>query len=394
MSKAKVGTHELVLDLVKEEQELIDVAAFVMVLLPTSAQEGVLDAAVRDRSSRVLRGVSARAISFGIITPRRQLDVAEGLLSDLRLKCKGDDACSLLWTTYSGETCWELERLLDVGGEAAEVVLVNAINRPRESHILLNMYVAVLGKMGAWDALRKMVCGRADDIQIRIACLTTLLDNSELSVLAECVESGYEDEFSPFVWDALRRIGLDEARSLASRKGLRPIELEDVEAIHFRLSEAKQVFRKDSSSSVNRCLLRIAGERPDLLSRLNKRLISRFDFDRAQRVFELPGYDGIPRYRFDTRRDVTSIRLYDVITVDDTDEARPKLIALASCPEADDVTKVLAVSALCNYGAFQALDLITKHSTVTLPVRAAAHERLTRLWTLWANRLRMGGLGD
>jgi Arc/MetJ family transcription regulator len=318
--------------------------------------------------------------------------VAEGLLNDLRLKCIGENACALLWTTYSGETCWELERLLDVGGDDAEFVLVNAINRPKESLVLLRMYVAVLGKMGAWNALRKMVCNRADEIPIRIACLATLLDNSELSVLAECVESGSEDEFAPFVWDALRRsVGLDEARSLALRTGLQPIELEDVEVIHSRLlTRPNKIRLQVSGSSVNRCLVRIAAERPDLLSRLDTRLISRFDLARVQRAFETSGYEEMPQYRFDTRRDLADLRIEDVIAIDDTDEARPKLIGLASCPEADDVTKVLAVSALCNYGAVEALGLITKHSTVTSPVRAAAHERLTRIWTLWANRLRMG----
>src|SRR5262249_49393065 len=156
---------------------------------------------------------AARAISFGIIAPKHQLPVAEGLLSDLRLKCRSADACALLWTTFAGETCWELERLLDVGGDAAEFVLANAINRPMESLILLRMYVAVLGKREAWNALRKMVCSRDEDIPICLACLATLLDNSELSVLAECVDNISEDEFAPFVWDALRRsVGLDEAR--------------------------------------------------------------------------------------------------------------------------------------------------------------------------------------
>jgi hypothetical protein len=122
-------------------------------------------------------------------------------------------------------------------------------------------------------------------------------------------------------------------------------------------------------------------------------LISRFVLARVQRAFETFGYEEIPQYRFDTRRGPKAIRVSDVITIDDTDEARPKLIGLASCPEVDEVTRVLAVSALCNYGAVQALDLITKHPTVTPAVKDAAHERLTRVWTLWANRLRMGVLG-
>ena len=321
--------------------------------------------------------------------------MAEGLLDDLRIKCKGEHACSLLWTTYSGETCWELERLLDVGGDAAEIVLVNAISRPTESLILLNMYVAVLGRMGAWNALRRMVCDWTYDISIRIACLATMLDNSELSVLAECVESGSEDKFAPFIWDALRRsAGLDEARSLALRKGLRPIELEDVEAIHSRLLDRANGARTlVSRTFINRCLVRIAGERPDLLSGIDMPLIWRYDCTRVQRAFEVFGYNEIPQYTVNPKEDPTSLRLRDIISVDDTDEARPKLIGLASCPEADEVTRVLAVSALCNYGAMRALEAITKQSTVSLSVRAAAYERLTRSWTLWANRQRMGVTG-